>query len=114
MAENLDDLTSEEKAQALLDAEIQHAWIGLLSQEAGRLILWSILDKCGCFAFPHYGDSTDTLMRGRQQIGSELLQDHVFPHGMSFYTDMLLEAEAREQRLQMAAEQTEAENEDEK
>lgn len=113
MAEDLDDLTPEEKAQALLDAEIQRAWLGLLSQEAGRLILWSILDKCGCFAFPHYGDSTDTLMRGRQQIGSELLQDHVFSHGMSFYTDMLLEAEARDQRLQMAAEQTEAENEDE-
>lgn len=112
MAEDMTEMSPEEKAQAMLDDEIQLAWRGLVSQEAGRLILWSILDKCGCFAFPHYGNSTDTLMRGRQQIGAELLQDHVFPLGMAFYTDMLLEAEARDQRLQVAAEQTEAENED--
>lgn len=100
-------MTVEEKAQAFLDAEIEQAWLGLLNQEAGRLILWSILDKCGCFSFPHYGDSMDTLIRGRQQIGAEVLQDHVFPHGLKFYTDMLLEAEAREQRAQVAARQEE-------
>lgn len=107
-----EEKTPLERLEIALEEEIEQAWKGLLKQEAGRLILWSILDKCGLFSFPHYGDSTDTLLKGRQQVGSQILADHVFPHGMKYYTDMLLEAEERENRILIAQRQTEEEEND--
>jgi len=107
-----EELDAEQKAMALLDLDIQNAWNGLIEQPAGRLILWSILNKCGNFSFPHYGDSTDVLLRGRQQVGQELLEEFVLHRGMKYYTDMLLEAEARQERLDQAAEQTDRDNEE--
>lgn len=92
-------------AQEMERQMVRDAWRDLMATESGRLIMWSILDKAGMFVFPHYGDSTDTLLRGRQQIGSELLNDYVFPNGVAAYTDLLLEAEARKQRLDVIAEQ---------
>lgn len=112
MTENV-DITPEEEARALLDEEIQNAWHGLLKQEAGRLILWSIMDKCGCFNFDHYGGEVDIINRGRQQIGGELLTEFVFPHGMKFYTDMMLEADIREDRLRLASSLTKTQDEQE-
>lgn len=106
-----DEVTDAQIVQKNIDADIQTAWDALMSNEAGRLILWSILDKCGCFAFPHYGTSEDALHRGRQQIGSELLNDYVFVNGMRGYTDMLLEAEAREKRVQDAIDNENQEDE---
>lgn len=106
------DLSELEKVQTLLDMELQEAWRSMLSVETGRLILWSILDKCGCFNFNHYGGELDILNRGRQQIGGELLRDFVFPQGMQVYADMLLEAEMRDKRLNLAAEIEETEDEE--
>lgn len=106
-------MTAEERAEALLEDEIMKAWSGLLHQQAGRLILWTILDKCGQFNFDCIGGEADILNRGRQQIGGELLRDFVFPHGMGPYTDMLLEAEKRDERLILAAKLTEKNNEKE-
>ena len=77
---------------------LENAWRAMLNTEGGRVILHSVIEKCGCHDFSFYGNSMDTLTRGRQQIGSEILADYVFPFGMEFYTQMLLEAEARDDR----------------
>lgn len=106
-------LTPEEKAEALLAQEIADAWFEMINTKSGRLVLWSILEKCGTMDFSHYGGEIDILRKGRQQIGSELLSDYVFPYGVAPYTDMLLEAEIRDQALELAAAQTEREKENE-
>lgn len=92
----------EDIARSILNEEIETAWQGLLVQPAGRLILWSILEKCGMFNFDHYGTDQDVIHKGRQQVGSELLRDFVFPHGMKGYTETLLEAEDRDLRIERA------------
>tara|TARA_R110000850_G_scaffold23358_1_gene69075 strand:- start:11741 stop:12079 length:339 start_codon:yes stop_codon:yes gene_type:complete len=97
-----DDIGREDIARATLDEEIINAWRGMVVQPAGRLILWSILEKCGVFNFDHYGNDQDVIHKGRQQVGSELLRDFVFPHGMQLYADMLIEAEDRDRRIEMA------------
>lgn len=101
--------THEEKISEALEGQIALAWKGLIAQPAGRLILWSILDKCGVADFPFFGNSTDALLRGRQQIGAEILEEYVYPHGMGAYTDMILEAEERQNRINEAIQQDENE-----
>lgn len=107
----LDEKTEDEKYQDRLDEMINECWASLLTTEGGRLLLWSILQKCGIHQHPHYDSGLDAVHKGRQQIGQELLDEFVWPHGMQFYTDMLLEAEVRDQEI-LAAMQITRENED--
>lgn len=90
--------------EAQRDQLIQDAWAAMLETEEGRLILWSILDRAGVNQFPYFGDRRDDEFRGRQRVGSEILDSHVFPLGMSYYTDMLLEAEALHNNLRVEVE----------
>ncbi len=113
MTEDEEEKAREEQVQKALQDEIDRAWSALLQQPAGRLILWSILDKCGLQNFPVLGEPWDTINKGRQQIGNEILEECVYPVGMSVYTQMLLEAEERDQRLQAAIDQDDAEQEEE-
>lgn len=101
----------EVEVEERMEKEIANAWQDLLATESGRLILWSILDKCGCHNFDFYGTDLDTLNRGRQQIGGEILRDFVFPAGVSVYAEMLVEAEIREKVLRQAAELDQKEEE---
>lgn len=96
-AKTLDELVEEEMLKHCAEA-----WERLLGTEDGRLILWSILDLCGLQNFAFNGNAADTLMKGRQQIGAELLVNYVYPLGQGVYCKMLLEAEARDKRLQLA------------
>lgn len=104
--------TREDVVEAMLQQEVDEAWQWLLSQPKGKIILWSILDKCGLQSFPFYGNSHDALHRGRQQVGSDILANHVYPLGMKTYTDMLLDAEERQQKLEAAIDETDAATEE--
>lgn len=103
---NTDEPTREQIVEAMLQQEIDEAWAWMLSDDRGKLILFSILDKCGLQNFTFNGNSWDALFKGRQQIGAEILADHVYPFGMHVYTDMLLQAEERQQRLEAAIDET--------
>lgn len=89
----------------VLQSSIDDAWDWLVDDERGRLVLWSILDKCQLFSFPFYGNSQDALHRGRQQVADDILHSYVYSRGMSVYTNMLLEAEARQKTLERAIEE---------
>ena len=102
----------DEKVEELLKRDIDNAWSALLETQSGRLILWSILDKCGLNNFAFNGNAHDALQKGRQQIASEILNEYVYPKGMQVYADMLLEAEARDKRLVDAATVVEQESEE--
>lgn len=111
MSQDEDD-TREAQVREMLDKEIGEAWDWLLNDPKGLLILWSILDRCGLHSFPHYGNQMDTLHKGRQQIGAELLAEYVFPRGVTIYAQMLVDAEHRHQVLQQAIAETDAKNEE--
>lgn len=104
--------TPEEIVEHLLKQQIEAAWAWLLDDPRGRLVVWSILDKCGMQSFEFYGNSHDTLRKGRQQIGADMLAEHVYPLGMEVYCKMMLEAEARQKQLEAAIEETDAANEE--
>ncbi len=113
MSDTLDKKpTREDVVEAMLQQEVDEAWQWLLSQPQGKLILWSILDKCGLQAFPFYGNSHDALHRGRQQVGADILASHVYPIGVHIYTEMLLEAEDRQKQLEAAIDETDAAKEE--
>jgi len=108
MSEKTEEEERERVIRDMLEAQIDEAWDWMLRDPRGKLVLWSMLDKCGLFSFPHYGNSMDALMRGRQQVAAETLADYVFPRGMKVYTDMLLEAEHRQKLLEQAMVETDA------
>lgn len=97
-----DRVPLDQRVREQLDLEIQKSWDALINHEAGRLIVWSILDKCGNFNFDFFNSDFDILMKGRQQIGAEILRDFVFSDGMDAYTKILTEADERMSRLEAA------------
>ena len=114
----MSELTHLEKAQALQEKNLLAAWRAMLSHEAGRLVLWSILDKAGIAKvgagmFMHFGSDQDALLRGRQQVGGEILDDFVHANDPEAYFVMLKEADMRDDELRIAAELTETEGEQE-
>ena len=93
---------------------LQLAWAAFLDHEAGRLVLWSILDlagigRLGAGMFPHFGTDQDALLKGRQQVGAEILDNFVYDCAPDAYITMLQEAETRADALRIAAERTENE-----
>lgn len=88
-----------EKIDELLQRDIDIVWGELLRAPAGRLILWSILEKCHLFETTYTGNAASNFLEGERSVGLKILQERVFPLGMDIYTSMLLEAEAREKRL---------------
>ena len=111
-------VTHLEKAQELQEKNLLAAWRAMLSHEAGRLVLWSILDKTGIAKvgagmFVHFGSDQDALLRGRQQVGGEILDEFIHTNDPEAYYVMLKEADDRDYELRKAAELTETEGEQE-
>lgn len=97
-------LAIDDKVRASFDGALHRIWLELLSHENGRWLLYSILDKCQMWNFGHHGNEADAVIKGRQQIGAEVLAEFVWPKGMKYFTDMLLEAERREKSIAVAIE----------
>ncbi|WP_316859941.1 hypothetical protein [uncultured Cohaesibacter sp.] len=100
-----DEQTKQDLVNRVHEEELQNAWSGLLNQAAGRLILWSILDLTGYSNHEFFGDERDSFANGKRSVGGDVLERFVFPHGMKFYTDMLLEAEQRNKQILRAIEE---------
>ena len=82
------------------------------------MVLHSILDKAGISKvgsgmFMHFGSDQDVLLRGRQQVGGEILDEFVHAINPEAYYDMLKEADARDNELRIAAKLTETEGDKE-
>lgn len=86
-----------------LDREVSTAWAKLLATEEGRLIAWTILDKCHVFSSTYTGNAASNFLEGERNVGLKILQEHVLPFGPHALADMMQEAEDRYTRLQMAA-----------
>lgn len=97
-----------QKMQEQLDTEISLAWASLLNTEAGRLVIWSILDVTHQFSSSYTGDQMTNFLEGERNVGLKILNDFVFPHGIQPYTDLLLEADERSARIERAIEKAEA------
>lgn len=114
----MSDMRPIDKEIHLQEQNLHSAWDALLSHEAGRLVLWSILDKAGIAKvgssmFLHFGTDQDALLRGRQQVGAEILDDYVHAIRPEAYFDMLKEADIRNDALRIAEALTETEGDDE-
>lgn len=104
-------LSEIEKFDQAHAEQVDDVWYHLLSTEGGRLVLHTILEKCGMKDFDHYGNEFDAVRKGQQQVGAMILEDHVYKFGMSFYTQMILENEAREKARKIAMELSNEEEE---
>ena len=100
-------LNAFEKVAQTQERNLLAAWRAMLEHEAGRLVLHSILDKAGIakvgpdmFAF--FDSSSDALLRGRQQMGAEILEVFVHSNAPEAYYVMLKEADIRSEMLSTA------------
>lgn len=94
----------DEKVQALLDEEVARAWASLVAIPAGRLVVWSMLEKCHLFESTFTGNSGSNFMEGERNVGLRLLNEHILPNGIHAFTDILHDADERAQRLRLAVE----------
>lgn len=102
-----DDLDRGDKiavvANDLLEREIESAWASMLGTEAGRMIAWSILDKCHVFSSTYTGNAGSNFLEGERSVGLKVLKQHVLPFGSHVLSDMMEEAAARHDRLMNVA-----------
>lgn len=104
---------SERVAEILManrDRAISDAWSAMLRSTDGRLVMWSILERCHLFSQTHVGTALDGFRAGMRDIGLHILNDRIFPHDVRTFANMQVEHAEMMQRLQLAAEQ-EAEKE---
>lgn len=95
-------------------AAVEAAWARVLSEEAGRLVVWSILDRCLLFQQTHYGNDLDGLRAGMREVGLQILQGHVLPHDPRTFASMQVEHTELMDRIQQQVDlETEKDNEDE-
>lgn len=84
---------------ALVDREIEAAWASMLKTEAGRLIAWSILDKCHVFSSTYTGNAGSNFLEGERAVGLKVLKQHIIPFGPHVLAEMMAEASDRHDRL---------------
>lgn len=109
MTERASEMTALRRARA-----IDAAWGKILSDEAGRLVVWSILDRCMLFQQTHHGNDLDGLRAGMREVGLQILQGHVFPHDPRTFASMQVEHAELMDRIQQQVDlETEKENDDE-
>lgn len=102
-----DDMDEQDAVTArvleLHEREVQNAWAGLLSSEAGRLIAWTILDHCHVFSTTYTGNAASNFLEGERSVGLKILKGHVLPNGPQILADMMVEADDRHDRLMSQA-----------
>lgn len=93
------------------EATISGAWRDVLDTDAGRLVVWSILERCGIFQITTSGSPLDGWRAGFRDAGLAILAERVFPHDTRTFAAMQLEHAEMMQRIQLHAER-EAEKDD--
>ncbi|MTH65068.1 hypothetical protein [Paracoccus shanxieyensis] len=96
------------------ERNITEAWNRVLDSADGRLVVWSILERCSLFRQTHWGNDLDGFRAGQRDIGLIVLNERVFPHDVQTFPNMQMEHAALMERIERAAEQeAEKENPDE-
>lgn len=103
-----DDLDLSDEVNAafveLFEREMANAWAKFLDSEEGRMIAWSILDKCHVFSSTYTGNAGSNFLEGERSVGLKLLKEHVLPFGPYALAQMMTEASDRFDRLMALAE----------
>lgn len=103
---------TQETAALLKAKDVREAWHSVLSTQAGRLAVWSILEECHLFAQTHHGHPLDGLRAGMREIGLRILNDRVFPHDVRTFATMQIEHAELMQRIEREAERATKEDQD--
>lgn len=103
-----------ERVTELIDREIANSWAKLLQEEWGRLLAWSILDKCHIMSTTFTGNSAAAFLEGERSVGLKILKGHILPFGPHVWAQMMTEASDRFDRtLPVAESQITKESQDE-
>lgn len=100
MTERVAEIMTERRA-----LEVRQAWDAVLRTREGRLVMWSILERCHLFAQTHLGTDLDGLRAGQREVGLMILNERIFPHDVRTFAAMQIEHAELMDRIQLAAEQ---------
>lgn len=101
-----------DKVKARLDDETQSAWVKLLNDPAGRLVIWSLLDMTHVFQSSLSLDLAQmAALEGERNIGLRILNERILPANPKALGDLMAENATREQEIERAIEKDEAEKE---
>ncbi|QRZ14728.1 hypothetical protein JWJ88_17335 [Paracoccus methylovorus] len=100
MTERLAEIMAERRA-----LEVRQAWDTVLRTREGRLVIWSILERCYPFAQTHHGNEMDGWRAGQREVGLMILNERIFPHDVGTFAAMQTEHAELMDRIQLAAEQ---------
>lgn len=100
MTDRIDEIIAERRAM-----EVRQAWDEVLRTTAGRLVLWSILERCHLFAQTHHGNDLDGWRAGQREVGLMILNERIFPHDVRTFAAMQTEHAELMDRIHLAAEQ---------
>jgi len=93
----------QRRALELLEREIHNAWAAFLSTEEGRMVAWTILDKCHVLSTTYTGNASSNFLEGERHVGLRLLKEHVLTLGPRILAQMMEEADDRFDRLMNTA-----------
>ena len=91
-----------EKVQEQIERDLRAAWGHMLNTPAGRLVVWSILEKCHIFHSTYTGNADTNFREGERSVGLKILNDHIFPLGTEYLGDMMSQNAARIEQIEMA------------
>lgn len=97
---DVDDPVAEQ-----LQRDLRAAWGKLLNDEAGRLVVWSILEKCHLYHTTYTGNADTNFREGERSVGLKILQEHIFPLGPEYLLKMQIEFQERVERIGIALDQ---------
>jgi hypothetical protein len=100
MTERISEIIAERRA-----LEVRQAWGTVLGTREGRLVMWSILERCHVFARTYYGNDLDGFREGQREVGLMILNERIFPHDVRTFAAMQIEHAELMDRIQLAAEQ---------
>ena len=80
---------------------VNAAWQAVLDTPEGRLVMWSILERCGVFQITTSGSSLDQWRAGFRDLGLTVLNERIFPHGVRTFATMQVEHAELMQRIEL-------------
>lgn len=94
-------------------ARIDRAWADLLATEAGRFLMFDLMNRTGINASTFSGDAaTAAYLEGRRSLGLDLQSVYLAPQGAAVHGKMLIEAEGRAEELAAAVARDEGEGDE--
>ena len=93
-----------ERAAEKHERELANAWAWLIKQPAGRLVIWSLLDRCHILGSSFTANSAQAFLEGERNIGLVILKEYLLPFDAGVLGDLMREAQDRYDHLTAVAE----------